>query len=95
MSIKKTNNADISFGDKDILKEDIFESSQIGHRISIVIPEDVLMRFREMAKESGSKYQTLINQVLRQVIFSGEATTIEQRLKKLENVVFQKKRNLG
>ncbi|HLD74082.1 MAG TPA: BrnA antitoxin family protein [Bdellovibrionota bacterium] len=95
MSIKKTKSADVHFGDKDIFKEDDFKSSQIGHRISIVIPEDVLMHFREMAQESGSRYQTLINQILRQIAFSGKVTTIEQRLKKIESIVFKKKRNLG
>ena len=42
MSIKKTKNADIQYGKKDQLKDSDFEPRNIGHRISIVVPEDVL-----------------------------------------------------
>lgn len=93
MNIKKTKKSDIEFGTRDVLKDSDFESHNIGHRISIVIPEDVLMRFRTLAEEQGTKYQTLINKVLRESAFSQK--TIEQRLAKLEKVLFEKKKMVG
>ncbi len=93
MSIKKAEKADIKYGKKDILSEDDFEPAKIGHRISIVIPEDVLMRFREMAENNGTKYQTLINKVLRDAASGATESSMEGRLSKLEKAVFQKKRS--
>lgn len=90
MSIKKTKNADIQYGKKDKLKDSNFESKNIGHRISIVVPEDVLMAFREQAGEEGVGYQTLMNRVLRDHL--SESKTLMKRLSKLEKAVFQQGR---
>ncbi len=59
MSIKKTRDADIQYGKKDVLKDSDLESKNVGHRISIVIPEDVLMAYREEAGKEGIGYQNL------------------------------------
>ena len=90
MNIKKTKKVDVRFGHKEVFQDNDFEPSKIGHRISIVLPEDVLMQFRKMAKDLGTKYQTLINQVLREAAFSEQTRTLEQRLNKLEKIVFKK-----
>ena len=91
MSIKRTKDADIEYGKKDRLKESDFEPQNIGHRISIVIPEDVLMAYRQAASEKGLGYQTVMNQVLREHIFSKEEENLKKRIKRLEDAVFKKR----
>jgi predicted DNA binding CopG/RHH family protein len=88
MSIKKTKHADVKYGSKNILKEQDFNQKNIGHRISIVIPEDVLMSLRENANEKKIGYQTLINQILREYV--SDADCIEERIKRLEEIVLRK-----
>jgi uncharacterized protein (DUF4415 family) len=91
MSIKKTKDADIEYGKKDRLKDSDFEPQNIGHRISIVIPEDVLMAYRKAAAGKGLGYQTIMNQVLRDYIFSDEEANLKKRIKRLEEAVFKKR----
>ncbi|MCC6278271.1 MAG: hypothetical protein IT289_10185 [Oligoflexia bacterium] len=96
MSIKKTEKADIKYGKKDLLSDSDFESHKIGHRISIVIPEDVLLSLRDLAHKAGTKYQTLINKVLRDLVSGTSGSSMEERLSKLEKAVFTKgKRSAG
>ena len=90
MHIKKTKSADIQLGKKDVLKDSDFESKNIGHRISIVVPEDVLMQFRGMAQKKGIGYQTLMNQILRETAFQ-EAPALDKRVERLEKAVFRRK----
>ncbi len=90
MSIKKTKDADIQYGKRDRLNGSDFESRNIGHRISIVIPEDVLMTYREHASKEGIGYQTLMNRVLRTQI--SKEDSLADRLKKLEKAVFRQGR---
>ena len=84
MSIKKTKNADIKYAKKDRLKDADFEPNNIGHRISIIIPEDVLMAYREQASDQRIGYQTLMNQVLRRNIT--DERSLGERLAILEKV---------
>jgi predicted DNA binding CopG/RHH family protein len=91
MSIKKTKGADIQYGKKDKLKDSDFEPQNVGHRISIVIPEDVLMAYRKVATEKGLGYQTVMNQVLREHILIGEDESLNKRIKRLEDAVFKKR----
>lgn len=90
MSIKKTKNADIQYGKKDQLQDSDFEPRNVGHRISIVVPEDVLVAYREHASEEGIGYQTLMNRVLRAQI--SEEGSLAERLKRLEKAVFKQGR---
>lgn len=89
MSIKKTKNADIQYSKQNKLKDSDFKPQNIGHRISIVIPEDMLMAYRKLASEKGLGYQTVMNQVLREYISSGNET-LADRIKKLEKAVFKR-----
>ncbi len=38
-------------------------------RITIMIDNDVLNSFRQRAQEAGRRYQTMINEALRKVVF--------------------------
>ena len=90
MSIKRTKDPDIKFGVKDQLKDTDFDSQNVGHRISIVIPENVLMAYRQTSSDRGLRYQSLMNDVLKKYIFSEQAGTLEARIKILEEKVFKR-----
>ena len=57
------------------------EETKRKTRITIMIDNDVLERFRAKAKETGQGYQTLINQTLRSTV--GEAPLDESTLRKV------------
>lgn len=59
-------------------------------RVTTYLDKDVLEALKELASKSGGKYQTVLNQMLRQIVFD-EATTIVDRLRKLEKAVFNKR----
>jgi predicted DNA binding CopG/RHH family protein len=59
-------------------------------RVTTFLDEDVLGALKEMAEKSGTRYQTLLNQLLRQSLIGGGGTILE-RLEKLEKAVFKKR----
>lgn len=59
-------------------------------RVTTYLDKDVLEALKKLASKSGGKYQTVLNQMLRQIVFD-EATTIVDRLRKLEKAVFNKR----
>lgn len=87
MNIKKSKNADIICGDKDLLKDSDFDPKNIRHRISIVVPELVLKSLKEEAAKKGIGYQTFINQILFGHVHGLE--TLEERVAKLEKLTRQ------
>ncbi len=64
MTIK---NKDIQFGTVEI-SPDEFESRNVKVRVTTMIDEDVLNELRDVAETKDTKYQTLINQILRQFV---------------------------
>lgn len=87
MTIRKTKKADIKTNSKDSLRDEDFDSKNIRHRISIVIPEDILEYYRNLAKEKGLGYQTLMNQALRDAASSNVDTSLINRIERLEKLV--------
>lgn len=69
-------------------KEEL-RSSKI--RITTYLDADVLEALKDAASDSGGKYQTFLNQLLKQSLLSG-SKTISERLDKLEQEVFRKKK---
>lgn len=59
-------------------------------RVTTYLDKDVLEALKKLASKSGGKYQTVLNHMLRQILID-EATTIMDRLQKLEKVVFGKR----
>lgn len=57
-------------------------------RVTTFLDSDVLEALKETAKKSGTRYQTLLNQLLRASLIGGERTIIE-RLERLEKAVFK------
>jgi len=57
-------------------------------RVTTFLDEDVLKALKETAKASGTRYQTLLNKLLRQSLI-GDKRTILERLERLEKAVFK------
>lgn len=56
-------------------------------RITTYLDQDILDNLRRIAEDSGSKYQTVLNQLLRSYLF-GKKEGIVARLERLEETVF-------
>ena len=59
-------------------------------RITTYLDEEVLDKLRAMAKKSGGKYQSTLNQVSRHYLLEEEQDLIT-RIEKLEKAVFKKR----
>lgn len=59
-------------------------------RITTYLDRDLLNILRQLAHESGSKYQTILNQVLRESLL-GEEKGLVARIARLERTVFKQK----
>lgn len=59
-------------------------------RITTYIDQDLLKILRELAEESGSKYQAVLNQILRGALL-GKKEGLIKRIERLEKAVFRKK----
>ena len=60
-----TTKRDIQYGNVDILDEDAFDPRNVKVRITTFIDEDILIQLKDYAKKRGSKYQTILNSLLR------------------------------
>ncbi len=78
----KTKNKDIIYGNIDILGPDEFAPHNVKVRITTMIDMNVLEGLKDHAKKRGLKYQTLINNILRE--FVDDKTQISTLPKKLE-----------
>ncbi len=58
-------------------------------RITTYLDADVLSHLKTVAKQSGGKYQTTLNQALREY-FMDKKGAIEKRIERLEKAVFRK-----
>lgn len=58
---------EITFGDVEVSDED-FEPHNVRRRISIMIPEGVLAKLRQIAAAEGKGYQTIANEILREAV---------------------------
>ncbi len=75
----------IKLSKKNHIAPDEFETKFSKERISIWIDEEVLDEFRKIAKNNNKKYQTLINEVLRNYAFAPKNKSLEKILAKLES----------
>ena len=60
-----TTKTKLKFGTKDILDEHTFDSKNVKVRITTFIDEDILLMLKSYAKKNGSRYQTVLNSLLR------------------------------
>ncbi|MBU0506051.1 BrnA antitoxin family protein [bacterium] len=70
------------------IKHPVLDKENVKVRITTYIDEDVLASLKDVADQSGNKYQTLLNTILREYFF-GEKKGILNRLSKLEKAVFK------
>lgn len=68
------------------LTQDQFRCAKV--RVTTFLDEDVLKALKETAQSSGTRYQTLLNQLLREALI-GDTGTILERLERLEKAVFK------
>ncbi|MBF0106157.1 MAG: BrnA antitoxin family protein [Deltaproteobacteria bacterium] len=59
-------------------------------RITTYLDQNIMSALKEMADQSGSKYQTILNQILRDYIY-GQKQGLIARIDRLEKIVFKKK----
>lgn len=79
----------IAYGKVEI-PESAFEPKNVKERITIFLDEDVVNAFRARAELTGEKYQTLINQALRDLVFRNETPEPAARLTDSDLEVLQK-----
>lgn len=60
-----TTKRDIQYGTSDILDEEAFNPINVKVRITTFVDEDILIQLKAYAKKRGSKYQTILNSLLR------------------------------
>lgn len=89
--MKSSRKKDLVYGEKDLLAMDEFDPKFGKERITLFLDQQVVDAFREKAKNSGTKYQTLMREALRAVVFQSEDHDLVERLKKLEAAVFKKR----
>ena len=71
-----------------ILTKEQFKRAKI--RITTYLDDEVLDMLRKLALHSGGKYQSVLNQVLRDYFF-GKKKGLVARIERLEKAVFKKK----
>jgi uncharacterized protein (DUF4415 family) len=86
--MKSSKGAKIKYGKRDLLTEDDLEPKNHKVRITSFIDGDILVELKARAEQHGTKYQTLLNQLLRQAL--KDSSSLAERLQKLEEAVFRK-----
>ncbi|MCB0407573.1 MAG: hypothetical protein KDD34_05160 [Bdellovibrionales bacterium] len=81
----KKKKKDIIFGNKDFDAPTDWEKKDIKIRITTFLDEDLLEKIKTEARLQNKKYQTYLNERLRE-LFMGEES-IESRLKSLEEII--------
>lgn len=71
----------IKYGKKDLISKEDLDPKNAKERLSIWIDESVVNSFRERAKVENTKYQTLMNQALRDFI---EKPSLAERVERIE-----------
>ena len=64
------------------------EKIQTKIRITTFLDEDLLNILRQLARDSGGKYQTLLNQILRSALLDARSGLVS-RIDNLEKAVFK------
>ena len=86
--MRSSKTAKIKYGKKDLLIEDDLDPKNHKVRITSFIDGDILVELKARAEQQGTRYQTLLNQLLRQAL--KDSASVAERLKKLEEAVFRK-----
>lgn len=89
-------NKQINYGEKDVLTEEL-DIKKAKVKVSMFLDGDLLMEVKEQAQKSGVKYQTFINQTLRQIFMdetarfdSNDYSDLKKRVTILEQAFLKK-----
>lgn len=93
MSIKNSNKPDVIYGNVSVPNEE-FENKNVKIRINMMVDLDVVRAFKAKAQHIGGKYQTLMNQKLREIIEIDERNEdqLAKRVEQLEKHVYRSKK---
>jgi uncharacterized protein (DUF4415 family) len=86
--MKSSKTDKIKYGKKDLLNDSDLDPKNHKVRITSFIDGDILAELKTRAVQQGTKYQTLLNQLLRQAL--KDSASMAERVKKLEEAVFRK-----
>lgn len=69
------------------------EPKDLKMHISLKLDSDLYMELKRRAKEgeAGGRYQTLLNNLLREILFGPSQSQIEERLNRIEKELFKKR----
>ena len=73
------NKRKIKYGKTDTLSDADFKNPKI--RISMMVDEEIIKAFKDIAKSNGEGYQTAMHRALREAALK---PSLEERVKKLE-----------
>ena len=79
----------VQYGSIDDLSREDIQDQNVKMRISIFFDLDLIKHFKAEAKKTGEKYQTLMNRMMREIVFGKERDELRERLSRLEKVVFK------
>lgn len=72
----KSSKGKMNYGKVEV-DADVFAPENVKIRISTMIDGDVVFALRDRAKKEKTKYQTLINTILRQAVMGGDPLHID------------------
>ena len=76
--------AKIKYGKKDLITQEDIDPKNAKERLSIWVDEEVVNGFRKRAMDQNTKYQTLMNQALREFL---SKPSLVERIEKLEKTL--------
>ncbi len=82
------NKKDLKFGDKAFESPQSWEKKEVKIRITTFLDEDLLEKIKTEAKKQNKKYQSYLNERLRELFMDEES--LESRLKRVEKIVLEK-----
>ena len=85
--MKKPKISDLKENKKEmkIIKKMAKKTNKI--KVTFNLDEDIVERLKNLAEESGSKYQTLLNSILKEALFS--RATYEERISNMEKELYE------
>lgn len=84
----KNRKTDLQYGNREFESPENWKKSETKIRITTFLDEDLLEKIKSEAAVQNKKYQTYLNERLREVFMDEES--VETRLKRLEEIVKKK-----
>ena len=81
------NKKDLQFGDKEFESPKDWKKKDVKIRITTFLDEDLLEKIKFEAKKQNKKYQSYLNERLRELFMEEES--LEPRLKRVESIVLK------